>query len=1044
METENIVSLTEKRDKHIWVFNGGNDFSGNPKWLFMYIVNYRKDITPYWLCYHKANEKYIRKLGYKACLFNSSKGRKVMQKAGVYVVNQMKEVFQPELEGVTVLNLWHGVGCKSIERKVSLDFLILKPNMAKKYIVNNHIYRNNQLFLVTSPLMEKHFKEQCGIEEDKLIRGGYPCCMYGKYKGEVRTFNHDILGRKGLLPDTKIALYAPTYRDSSANDFIESAVPDMNRLIETLKANNILLIFKMHPFMSNDYHYRQLKGLYENHPNLMFWNNEEDIYEIFDKIDIGIIDYSSMFYDMLAGGIKHFIRYMFDIDASENVRDFVFDVREMTCGRECFDFEQLLAALSNADSEPDEEADERARIYDLFWQYENEASFEEIITKAENFIPDTRKLPDLYSFDIFDTLIKRKGMLPVSIFYEVQEKLNRSHLDFPDYLKCNFVQARKDAEANAREYYRKLQDIGMVRRLEIAFDEIYERLGKIYGLTKSQIDFLQETEIEAEIENCIPYEENIEILKGLLERGEKVILLSDMYLPKEVIHKMLIKADPVLGRIPLYLSSDSGFQKTTKRLYLYAFKDLAYDFGAWIHYGDNAQADKVKPQQLGIKTVNHRITAFNNYEEALTKTIGSYDAYLTAAMMARFREQKAHTEAEIYAYEYAALYFVPYIGWVVRNAVSRGLKCLYFISRDGYHLKRIADAIIEAKRYDLKTKYIYGSRKAWRIPSFIESIDEEFFTGFGQFVGCHTFPLLLKAMGIDEKTFDDLFPELSYIKTQKRISKKTLAQLRKTFKNSAEYCNIIMERAERERPIVLDYLRQEIDFDESYAFVEYWGRGYTQDCLTRLLCEASGRELEDPCYYVRCIYPTEGLSVRYNFTTTRSSLIFVEALFANLPYRSVIEYKREGGHIAPVLNSCENDKVLHEAFEQYLVQFAKDFYSMKFLDEVTAEKELFNFSLSYYQTNMEDKYIVENLGHLKDSVELYGKVREFAPPVTLGAIFRRLRGEWFDTKSVRISIARSKKIYGRIYLLYHNKLRHKRTVKKLISWRKKLKKLLNR
>ena len=25
------------RDKHIWIFNGGNDFSGNPKWLFMYI-----------------------------------------------------------------------------------------------------------------------------------------------------------------------------------------------------------------------------------------------------------------------------------------------------------------------------------------------------------------------------------------------------------------------------------------------------------------------------------------------------------------------------------------------------------------------------------------------------------------------------------------------------------------------------------------------------------------------------------------------------------------------------------------------------------------------------------------------------------------------------------------------------------------------------------------------------------------------------------------------------------------------------------------------
>mgnify|MGYP006195248143 CR=1 FL=1 len=41
----------------------------------------------------------------------------------------------------------------------------------------------------------------------------------------------------------------------------------------------------------------------------------------------------------------------------------------------------------------------------------------------------------------------------------------------------------------------------------------------------------------------------------------------------------------------------------------------------------------------------------------------------------------------------------------------------------------------------------------------------------------------------------------------------------------------------------VDYLRQEIDFDEPHAFVEYWGRGYTQDCLTRLAALAAERML---------------------------------------------------------------------------------------------------------------------------------------------------------------------------------------------------------
>lgn len=67
-----------------------------------------------------------------------------MAKAGVYVVEMCKEVFQPELDGITVLNLWHGVGCKSIERKVTDGFL--QERIAKKYIQNNDILRNNQLF----------------------------------------------------------------------------------------------------------------------------------------------------------------------------------------------------------------------------------------------------------------------------------------------------------------------------------------------------------------------------------------------------------------------------------------------------------------------------------------------------------------------------------------------------------------------------------------------------------------------------------------------------------------------------------------------------------------------------------------------------------------------------------------------------------------------------------------------------------------------------------------------------------------------------------
>ena len=196
--------MSEQRDKKLWIFNAGNSFAGNPKWMFEYIIRHHKEIKPVWMCYNADTMNYVHKLGYEAELYRSSKGKDVMKKAGVYVVEMCKEVFQPELSGITVLNLWHGVGCKSIERKLTTGCFLCEQ-LAKKYIRNNEIFRNNQLFLVTSEIMEKHFKEQCGIDDDKVIRAGYPRCVVND---DIQSYDHDIRKKKGLSADTKLQFTA--------------------------------------------------------------------------------------------------------------------------------------------------------------------------------------------------------------------------------------------------------------------------------------------------------------------------------------------------------------------------------------------------------------------------------------------------------------------------------------------------------------------------------------------------------------------------------------------------------------------------------------------------------------------------------------------------------------------------------------------------------------------------------------------------------------------------------------------------------------------
>jgi len=1004
------------RKKEVWVFDAGTAFSGNPKWLFMYIKDNRKDIDIYWFSRSKKNVKDVRKLGFKAYTYRSLKGKKILRKATTYVVNQVKEIIPNELKECKILNLWHGVGVKSIEKKVTTGFL--KNRIAKKYIQNNEQYKKNQLFLVTSKLMEDHFKEQCGIDDDMIIRAGYPCCMY---QGKVKTFDHDILRQKGLESNTKIAVYCPTYRDSSQNDFFGKAILDMPKLIEKLEKNNILLIFKMHPLMMKDNGYVSAKRLYSDNKHLLFWDNKNDIYEIFDKIDLAIVDYSSIFYDMLACGVPNFIRYIFDYDNKENFRDLVFDYKEMSYGKECYNFESLLKSLDNISKKVSYDKD-KERIYNLFWEYMDDNSFKAIINKTLDFeIDKNKELKTLYSFDIFDTLFSRKVFKPIGIFYYVKQKMQESDLKFDICLINDFINIRNYSERNVRE--RKKKDVTLIpnKKFEITLLEIYNRIQRLYQITNEQKEAMMQWEIEAEIANVDPNIERIDYLLDLINNGNDVVLISDMYLPKDVIKKMLSKANPKLSKLPLYLSSDLKVQKTTLELFLATYFDIDYKYKQWIHFGDNKLADYNKPKELGIIPVLHNVEGFDEYEEDIISTINTYDSYLIANIIRKNRLLKEADNIDHFAYSFVALYYVPYVNWALKDAIKNGIDCLYFISRDGFYLKLVADELIKIKKYPIKTKYIYGSRKAWRIPSYIERVDDEFFGEFGNLTNdISSFKRLITSLNITESEFDDIFPELQYLKDC-NYNKFLIERIRPIIKNSVKYNNLLLEKAEKERKIVLDYLSQEINFKEKFAFVEYWGRGYTQTSLHRLLKCVNDKFDDTIFYYARSIYEDETNIIRKNFTSNVASLIYVEAIFANIDYKTVSEYARKAGKVVPVIKNCDNNKELHNSVMNNLVKFCNDFYKdIEYIDEDGIERDIYNYALNYINKYPYHKYFLNYIATLKDSVTSYGKVREYAPIITLKHFFKlfKLKKIESNTSNIKMSLARSSKFINWLYSIY--------------------------
>lgn len=1020
------LSPRSTRERNVWLFNSGDSFTGNPKWMFLYVALHREDIEAHWICDDPGLAERVRSLGFDAVTFAESKD--LQRRAGVFVVNQVKEHIPEAMTGITLLNLWHGVGVKSIERGMNEGYL--RERIAKKYIVNNQAYRDTQLFLVSSPAMEEHFSRYIGLDDDVIIRGGYPQNEYRRRFGAYSSFDHDLRGRRGLPASTRIAMYSPTPRRDFRPTFLFDAFPDIPRLLERLEQTDTLLIVKMHPHMTNDPVATRLRAEYADEPRLMFWDNAEDAYEIFEDVDLAIVDYSSILYDQLAAGVTKVIRYVFDYEDGDNaVLQEGTDYMELSVGTVANDFDELLDALGQSN---DVAPTDLERINAYFWDYADDHSFEAITDKALAFEARDVHLPVLYSFDVFDTVMHRRGVRPVSVFHYVQQKIRASDVAFPAELVTDYVTLRRQAESAMREFHRK-DPSRTPLDYEITYADLLGKLGRVMKLDERQLELLQQWEFEGELLSVIPDDAMIDHIKQLKRAGETVVLISDMYLPREQISAMLAAADPMLAELPLYLSNVEHAQKTTKTLFLRVYDDLGYDFARWEHTGDNTTADVKRPRELGISTTQVPMPKFVDDEVELVDMFPTFDSHLVAGMLRDHRVSEP-TSAEAFAMRRIALYLVPYVSWVVRDAVERGYEKLYFISRDGHHMRRIADVLIEAWNLPLETEYVYASRRVWRLASQADEMEAEFFSGFGNFAGVKSMAGLLRTGRIEEADLARFAPHLAAriatLAPDQRDDRELLAEVIAALSESESYHDHLKAIAAEDRRLALRYTKDHVDLASKFAFVEYWGRGYTQDCLVKILA-SDGYDAPVPFYYARSIYPTQGQSVRYNFTMATYSLLFIEAIFANLPYGTVERYEERGGEVVPVTSPRQYDEELFRATERVLPEFAARYAALPVVDRSEIDRNLLTFGVRHFQSHFRDDDYVTHLASLRDSVELSGQEREFAPKLTLPRYVAFLRGARLGVTGVawQMSLVRASPLVRGLDFLQRN-IGFRRFVKK--------------
>lgn len=311
----------------------------------------------------------------------------------------------------------------------------------------------------------------------------------------------------------------------------------------------------------------------------------------------------------------------------------------------------------------------------------------------------------MYSFDIFDTLITRKTAVPGGIFAVMQSELRKDEYTcMPLSIRNNFYQLRIAAERLARHSYQQggLEDVTL--------EQIYDVLAVRGELSEAQQTQLMRLECDIEYRECVPIEKNVNQVKKLLSDGEKVILISDMYLPQKQIYKMLEKADPVLAELQLYVSGDCKKRKYTGAIYEFAMEQSHFTGAECVHTGDNEKTDVAAAEKAGFRT---RLSWFPDLlpmeKKLLDQAPGNLwlNRIIGCSRRARLElgEEMAQKDDVLIGTSVGGIILNSYMQWVVRSAYARGIKKLYFIAPDGYVLKFIADILIRKTGIAIDTYY---------------------------------------------------------------------------------------------------------------------------------------------------------------------------------------------------------------------------------------------------------------------------------------------------------------------------------------------------
>lgn len=429
------------------------------------------------------------------------------------------------------------------------------------------------------------------------------------------------------------------------------------------------------------------------------------------------------------------------------------------------------------------------------------------------------------SFDLYDTLIFRIVAHPADIFKYVEIAYKKKYGEESSI--HGFASSRKRAE----EFLRQHSD------REVRLDDIYN---KFLHISESKIiERYKNLEIEIEFAFSMVNREMIAFYNFCIEQRKKIIITSDMYLPKEIM-KALLEKKGINGYDKIYVSSENGDRKANGTLYNYIVNDLGIAPNKILHIGDNFKSDFVKAKEKGLRAFLYR----SNVATGITYPL---DRFLTISGGRNNKEYNL-------GYNCLGPMLYGFVDWLYNEVESDGCEKIFFFSRDGYVMQK-AYSLLTGK----KATYFYTSRRALQVAAIWIDPRYEIVMKSMFLKRQNTITSIIKKWGLEPEECEKVVARHGFSRSDE-VAKEFIEKNERLHALFEELKEKIINNSKEECRCLKRYLIEQ-GFHGRVTIVDIGWYGNMQNALEKIV-KALGIDVEIKGYYLG-IVPTASNQNRY-------------------------------------------------------------------------------------------------------------------------------------------------------------------------------------